>query len=184
MLERNSVSKKEAKALATVALILASLAVAAVNENDIMATLQANAAPTCTNIPIASASASGSENTNSAGNAIDNNLNTRWSNKGIGSWLRTDLGQEKIVCSVDIAWYKGNTRTNSFIISVSVDGTTYTNAFTGKSSGKTTDLERYSFAEITARFVKVTVTGVSNVEIVNGSALLKSMSMVTCNQIR
>jgi hypothetical protein len=162
MLERNSVSKKEAKALATVALILASLAVAAVNENDIMATLQANAAPTCTNIPIASASASGSENTNLAGNAIDNNLNTRWSNKGIGSWLRTDLGQEKIVCSVDIAWYKGNTRTNSFIISVSVDGTTYTNAFTGKSSGKIADLERYSFAEITARFVKVTVTGVSN----------------------
>ena len=28
-------------------------------------------------------------------NTIDNNLNTRWSNFGIGSWIRADLGSQK-----------------------------------------------------------------------------------------
>ena len=43
-------------------------------------------------------------------NVMDNNLNTRWSNLGIGSWIRLDLGVQKVICSVDIAWYKGNER--------------------------------------------------------------------------
>ena len=30
--------------------------------------------------------------------AIDNNLGTRWSNQGVGSWIRLDLGGEKTVC--------------------------------------------------------------------------------------
>ena len=37
-----------------------------------------------------------------------------------------DLGVRKTVCSVDIAWYDGNVRQNNFVISVSNDGTTFT----------------------------------------------------------
>ena len=57
---------------------------------------------------------------------LDNNLNTRWSNNGKGSWIQLDLGTSKNICSVNIAWYKGNERQNNFVISTSKDGSTFT----------------------------------------------------------
>ena len=40
---------------------------------------------TCTNLPISTVKANGFQSGNSPQNAIDNNLNTRWSKEGIGS---------------------------------------------------------------------------------------------------
>ncbi|PWU81107.1 MAG: hypothetical protein DLM72_08675 [Candidatus Nitrosopolaris wilkensis] len=89
---------------------------------------------------------------------MDNNLNTRWSNLGVGSFIQADLGGQKTICSVDIAWYRGNLRVNNFVISVSSDGTSFTNVFTGKSSGTTLSAEKFSLpTSATARFVRVTV---------------------------
>ena len=70
------------------------------------------AADTCQN-PTPNAVANGNDG-NLPANAIDNNLNTRWSNLGIGSWIQTDLGEQKTICSVDIAWYVGNVQPESF----------------------------------------------------------------------
>ena len=93
-------------------------------------------------------------------NAIDNNLNTRWSNLGIGSWIQTDLGEQKTICSVNIAWYNGNVRQNNFVISISNDGSTFTDIFTGKSSGTTLSPESYNLPSNTfGRFVRITVNG-------------------------
>ena len=64
-------------------------------------------ADTCQKLPTANAVANGNDG-NLPANAIDNNLNTRWSNLGIGSWIQTDLGEQKTICSVNIAWYLGN----------------------------------------------------------------------------
>ena len=36
-------------------------------------------------------------------NVLDNNLNTRWSNLGIGSFIQADLGSKKTICSVDLS---------------------------------------------------------------------------------
>jgi hypothetical protein len=63
------------------------------------------------------------------------------------------------MCSVDIAWYQGDERTNNFVVSLSSDGTSFTNVYSGKSSGTTTSEERYSFAETTTRYVRITVNG-------------------------
>ena len=49
---------------------------------------------TCQKFPTANAVANGN-NGNLPANAIDNNLNTRWSNLGIGSWIQTDLGLKR-----------------------------------------------------------------------------------------
>jgi hypothetical protein len=92
-------------------------------------------------------------------NVLDNNLNTRWSAETVGSWIQTDLGVENVVCSLDIAWYKGNTRSYNFIISLSTNGTTYTNVYEGTSTGKSLSSERYNFKENTARYVKITING-------------------------
>src|SRR5712692_823 len=113
----------------------------------------------CQKLPIASITASGNDG-NVPATVLDNNLNTRWSNLGVGSFIQADLGGQKTICSVDVAWYRGNLRENTFVISVSSDGTSFTNVFTGKSSGTTLSAEKYSLpTSVTTRFVRVTVNG-------------------------
>ena len=92
-------------------------------------------------------------------NILDNNLDSRWSVETIGSWIQADLGVNSVVCSVDIAWYKGNVRSHNFVISLSPDGNTYTNVYEGTSSGKTLSPETYTFKENTARYIKITLNG-------------------------
>ena len=113
----------------------------------------------CQILPINSVTASGNDG-NLPANVLDNNLNTRWSNLGIGSWIQADLGSNMNTCSVNIAWYNGNTRQNNFVISVSNDGTAFTNVFTGKSSGTTLSPETYILpGGTTGRYVRITVNG-------------------------
>ena len=97
-------------------------------------TTAAAASSSCgNNLPISAATASGNQVTFVPTNAIDNNFNTKWwSNNGLNPWIRSDLGAQKAVCSVDIAWTDGSSRQYSFIISVSTDGNSFTNVFTGK----------------------------------------------------
>jgi F5/8 type C domain len=92
-------------------------------------------------------------------NTLDNNLSTMRSTNGIGSWFTFDLGSKKTVCHMDIAWYKGDQRINTFVISVSSDGINFTQVYSGKSSGIKTSLERYDFADVAARYVKIIVNG-------------------------
>jgi hypothetical protein len=120
---------------------------------------KANADSCSMNFSINGVTASGYDVGYPPTNAIDNNLNTRWSSTGIGSWIRADLGTTKSICSVDIAWLKGNERRYNFVIATSTDGATFTTKFTGTSTGTTLNLERYSFSSTNARYVKVTVNG-------------------------
>jgi subtilisin len=111
------------------------------------------------NLPINGATSSGSQSSFPPANAIDNNFNTKWySTFIVNPWIKADLGSQKSICSVNIAWADGASRQYSFVISGSTDGTSYTNIFSGKSKGTSTSSEKYSFAESPARYVKVTVT--------------------------
>ncbi|WP_375756082.1 discoidin domain-containing protein [Corallococcus exercitus] len=102
--------------------------------------------------------ASGNDgNTPSA--TIDGNLTTRWSSDGVGQWLRGDLGSVKSLSAVDLAWHRGNERTNTFVIATSTDGSTWSTAVSRTSSGTTASFERYSFTARNARYVRVTVNG-------------------------
>jgi hypothetical protein len=104
-------------------------------------------------------------------NIFDNNLNTRWSAETVGSWIQTDFGGKNVVCSLDIAWYKGDERSYNFIISLSTDATTYTEVYEGTSSGETLTSERYNFKENTARYVKITINGNNEDENENWGAI-------------
>ncbi|MGB8163073.1 MAG: discoidin domain-containing protein, partial [Nitrososphaeraceae archaeon] len=86
-------------------------------------------------------------------------LNTRWSNNGVGSWIQLDLGTSKNICSVKIAWYKGNERQNNFVISTSTDGIKFSNILSSKSSGSTLNFEKYDIADTNARYIRITVNG-------------------------
>ncbi|HEY7777629.1 MAG TPA: discoidin domain-containing protein, partial [Nitrososphaeraceae archaeon] len=115
--------------------------------------------PSCgTNLIISAVTASGNDG-NVPSNVLDNNLNTRWSSNGIGQFIRADLGSIKNICSVDIAWYNGNARQYHFVIATSTDGTTFTNKFSGDSSGTTLNSQKYTIPATDARYVRITVNG-------------------------
>jgi hypothetical protein len=105
---------------------------------------------TCEKLPVTSLTSIGND-CNTPSNVIDNNLNTRWSNNGVGSWIQLDLGSKRTICSVDIAWHRGDMRVNNFEISVFNDA---------KSSGTTTSSEKYDMpAGTEGRYVRINVNG-------------------------
>jgi hypothetical protein len=103
--------------------------------------------------PAGSAVTASTSDVNVPGNAVDNNLATRWSANGDGQWLQLDLGSERMVGYVRLAAYNGNSRRNSFDLQVSTDGT-WTTVWTGQSSGTTTGEETYEFTDVPARYVR------------------------------
>jgi len=117
------------------------------------------ASNTCSKLPVSGITASGSDSVNLPSHAIDQNVNTRWSNLGLGSWIQIDLGQENVICSVGINWHRGNERVNTFVISISKDGKAFTNAFSGKSDGTSLTEQKYNLQSPTGRFVRVQVNG-------------------------
>jgi predicted phosphodiesterase len=118
-----------------------------------------NASNTCSMLPVSGITASGSDSLNLPSHAIDQNVNTRWSNLGLGSWIQIDLGQENVICSVGINWHRGDERVNTFVISISKDGKAFTNAFSGKSDGTSLTEQKYNLQSPTGRFVRVQVNG-------------------------
>lgn len=92
-------------------------------------------------------------------NTMDDNLGTRWSALGKGQWIDYDLGSLKSVSGVAVAWHEGDRRYNNFTLSVSPDGYTYTQVYSGRSTGTTRNAETYTFPTITTRRVRITVQG-------------------------
>ncbi|GAB2605656.1 discoidin domain-containing protein [Kribbella endophytica] len=91
--------------------------------------------------------------------AIDGDLDTRWSGMGSGGSLTLDLGSAELVCGTMIAWYLGETQQNAFTVHVSTDDRTYRPVFTGTSTGSRIDTVPFT-GSTTARYVRVTVNRV------------------------
>ena len=110
-------------------------------------------------------------------NTLDNNLNTRWSNFGLGSFIEYTFSKPQLVCKVDISWYRGNERVVDFSVLVSSDGMNFMNIFSSRSNGQTTALESYNIPDTMAKYMRIVVTGntenqwasISEVDINSGS---------------
>src|SRR2546430_11123666 len=64
--------------------------------------------------------------------------------------------------SVTIAWYQGTSWQSAFELHVSLDGATWSPVFTGRSSGRTLQPERYDFPAVPARYVRIVRHGQRN----------------------
>ncbi|WP_395841841.1 heparin lyase I family protein [Archangium violaceum] len=114
----------------------------------------------CVSLSASSVLASGDDGAGSvAANTLDDKLDTRWSGPGKGAWIDYDLGSVKSISGAAIAWHQGNTRASNFTLSVSSDGVSYTQVYSGKSSGTTTAAETYAFTARSARRLRITVNG-------------------------
>ena len=111
------------------------------------------------NIPVDHISSIGSSLNTTQGNSVDNDLSTKWSNLGLGSWLQFDLGQEKQICDIGISWYKGNIRYIDFVVSVSQDGYDFRQVFSTTNSYTTDDIEVYDIPDTVGKYLRITVTG-------------------------
>ena len=98
---------------------------------------------------------------NVAVNVLDTNQSTRWSGQGNGTWIQADLGSEKPIKSVGIAWYKGASRQYNFEISVSntTEEKDFVKVFTGLSSGTTDSTERYDTKGIQGQYLRIIING-------------------------
>jgi hypothetical protein len=112
----------------------------------------------CTPLTVSSVGANGNDG-NVPANTQDDRLDTRWSQLGKGAWIEYDLGTTRTVSAAAIAWHAGNQRASNFTLSVSPDGTAYTQVYSGKSSGTTTEAETYAFTATSARRLRITVNG-------------------------
>ena len=110
---------------------------------------------TCTIPKITGISATGNDG-HIPQNTLDNKVNTRWSNLGLPSWIQYNLGSSQRICDVDISWYRGNQRVNTFTISASEDGESFRTIFIGKSSGKTISPEEYNVIDTNAKYLRIT----------------------------
>ncbi|MBI5382787.1 MAG: phosphodiester glycosidase family protein [Opitutae bacterium] len=110
------------------------------------------------NVPAASVTASDFYPGSPPSYTVDGAISSTqyWASQGDGKWIQYDLGSAKRVAYLKIAWIQGNARVETFDVQVSSNGTTWTNKLTGaKSSGYTTALEAYNFADVTARYVRI-----------------------------
>ena len=126
-----------------------------------------------------------SQRKNTVHSAIDGKALTRWSAEGKKEWLKIDLAAPTKINALEISFFKGDERTQSF--KVAVDGNTLLTK--QSSSGKTLAMQRFPFpADIKAN--TVTIFGKGNSEndwnsltevIVRGTEEVKNIEL--CNNV-
>jgi chitinase len=92
---------------------------------------------------------------NVPGNAVDNNLSTRWSANGDGQWIKVNLGAVRTITHVKIAFYNGNLRQSRFDLQVSSDDSNWTSALTGGlSAGTSTAEQTFDFPDVSGQWIR------------------------------
>lgn len=100
--------------------------------------------------------------TNSAIRVTDGDPETRWSAQGNGEWISFDLGSNQEVDSVNIAFYRGDTRLADIEIQVSIDNSNWTTLFSGTQPDYSLDLQAFELSSTIARYVRIVGHGNSS----------------------
>ena len=112
----------------------------------------------CFAVTIADIEASSAEGRNTARSAVDGKALTRWSARGKDAWLEVDFGKPVEINAVEIAFFKGDSRTQEF--DVFVEGKAVLEK--QESSGKTLSMQKFPFEATTGS--SVTIMGRGNSE--------------------
>lgn len=99
---------------------------------------------------------------NVADNTLDGSTSTRWSASGEGQWLDYDLGSVKTISSVNIAFYKGDSRQSYFSLSVQSNSGDWVEVYNGSSSGSSAELETFTLDDVEADTLRYTGFGNSS----------------------
>ncbi|OXM85788.1 lyase [Paenibacillus rigui] len=106
-------------------------------------------------IPGTSVTASADDG-NVPANTVDGNLATRWSASGDGQWIQYDLGANKKLAYMKIAFLSGDIRTSTFDIQASTDNVSFTTISANVTSSLNTALQTFDFPDADpVRYVRI-----------------------------
>ncbi|MGH9993748.1 MAG: discoidin domain-containing protein, partial [Nitrososphaeraceae archaeon] len=105
--------------------------------------------------------------------AFDKDEDTEWSEDRVGAYLEFDIGAIRSICELKVLWDEGNERSYNFVISVSENGTEFTDRVRAVSSGNSGLPESYAIPDTIAKQIRLTVYGNSEDE----SAGVKEISV-------
>jgi endoglucanase len=105
-------------------------------------------------LPVSSASSSGDDG-NGAPGAVDHDHVTRWSNDEYGGWLQLDVGSQRDVSAVGVAFHQGDERRAFADVFVSSDGVRFRHATFVQGEGDSTALQIIRFPALRGRYVRV-----------------------------
>ena len=93
-------------------------------------------------------------------NTLDGDLSTRWAaGEGSGNWIQYDLREDKMVTSVQAAFFDGTASVYPVKIEISEDGNSWVEVLSDTSSGITADFETFAFDEVRARYLRIVDNG-------------------------
>ena len=126
--------------------------------------LDSSPAPTSNQVTVSSATASSYDSTHTPNLAIDGD-DTTWNYWGTNAmitsgklpqWLQLDLGTQTTISQITTHFYDGDTRTYTYYIQASTDGSNW-NTIVPTKTGHSTVTD--TFNQVTAKYIKITVTG-------------------------
>ncbi|CAH1219604.1 hypothetical protein PAECIP111891_04936 [Paenibacillus allorhizoplanae] len=107
-------------------------------------------------IPGSAVTASTYQVGNIPANTVDGSLTSRWASDGDGQWIQYDLGSNKQVDLLKIAFFEGSLKTFTFDIQTSLDGVNFTTAHAGIKSAQTNALQTFELPDTSpVRYVRL-----------------------------
>jgi poly(beta-D-mannuronate) lyase len=108
-------------------------------------------------LPVAPAAVTASaDDGNVPSNTVDGDTATRWSANGDGQWIAFDLGANKKVDYIKIAFQNGASRSFTFDIQTSADNVNFVTVKSGVASSLNDSLQTFDFADASqTRYVRV-----------------------------
>lgn len=91
-------------------------------------------------------------------NIVDNNLTSFWASSDLGTRLKLDLGTEKQLCYIEIAWQGGSTHSYNYTVYLSNDYS-YQKVGEQSSSGKSEYPEAFNLNYQKGRYIDVITNG-------------------------
>jgi hypothetical protein len=114
--------------------------------------------PECKEVKVNKITYNGSDN-DSLKAVIDHNQSTFWSGMELGSRITLDLNSQIDMCYIEIAWDKGNSRSNNYSIHSSNDGISFKKIGDANSSGKSEFPEEFALKDVEARYIAISFQG-------------------------
>lgn len=75
-------------------------------------------------------------------NSVDGNEITRWAARGSGEWIMYEFTEPSSVSAVELCWWLGHTRKETFDMLLSNDGVNWKKVYSGQSDGVTSGFEK------------------------------------------
>jgi fibronectin type 3 domain-containing protein len=102
------------------------------------------------------------QSTNPVKNGNDNSTSTRWaaSSGSVPQWWKVDLGANRTIYGTEVLWEKsGSGFVYKYKIETSTNNSTWVTVANKTGNTSTAQLQAQNFSEISARYVRITITG-------------------------